>query len=165
MLNLSYLGRIKDIKPASTLPPTMLQQFMDDTFFFGISSVVEAREWRSLLDHYTVASGQCIKYHRSVVFLFNMDLDIQLIFLDILGCQPSSLPSTYLGLPLIVKKIRTNFWNSILERTQKKLQGGKVISLVVLWSFSYFLPPSGFLVYFFSLFKILGAMADKLDKI
>lgn len=93
-------------------------------------------------------------------------MEIQNKVLQILGCLAASLPSTYLGLPLIVKEVTQDFWNSILERTQRKLAGwkGKFLSnagkMQLMASMLQGIP-----IYFLSLFKIRGYMADKLEKI
>ena len=52
--------KVKGIKPTSTLPPFIIRLFVDDTFFFGQSLIVEAKEWKYVLDQYVVALGQKI---------------------------------------------------------------------------------------------------------
>lgn len=49
---------------------------------------------------------------------------------NILGCQSANLPDTYLGLPLTTKEVTNDFWNTIVERIQKKLTGwkGKILN-------------------------------------
>jgi hypothetical protein len=122
--------KIQGFKPTSTHPQVVLEQFVDDTFLFGYSSVIEARQWKQTLDWYAWASGQCINYQKSRLFFFNTPVDVQNKVLKILGCLIAMLPSTYLGLPLTVKEVSLEFWNSILERTQRKLAGwkGKLLS-------------------------------------
>lgn len=56
---------IKEVKPASSLEPTIIQQFVDDTILFGKASMVEARKWKSCLNNYAACSGQCIKYNKA----------------------------------------------------------------------------------------------------
>lgn len=78
----------------------------------------------------------------------------------------ASLSGTYLGLPLTIKKVSNSFWNSILERMQKKLTSwkGRLLSsagkLQLLASSLQRIP-----VYFLSLFKISASMAKKLERI
>ncbi|XP_057839248.2 uncharacterized protein LOC131049223 [Cryptomeria japonica] len=167
--NFSHLIRnkiISGVKVASTLPPVVMQQFVDDTFLFGQSSVIEAKEWKHLLEDYALASGQLINYNKSKIYFFNTDRNLQNKIIHILGCCAANLPGSYLGLPLTVKEVTPKFWESILERMQKKLAGwsGKTLSgadKLQLLSASL----QGVPVYFLSLFKISIAMVEKLEKI
>ncbi|XP_059066268.1 uncharacterized mitochondrial protein AtMg01250-like [Cryptomeria japonica] len=124
--NFSHLIRnrkISGVKAASTLPPVVMQQFVDDTFLFGQSFVIEAKEWKHLLEDYALASGQIINYNKSKIYFFNMDRNLQGKLMQILGCCVANLPDSYLGLPLTIKEVTPQFWESILERMQKKLVG------------------------------------------
>ncbi|XP_059066524.1 uncharacterized mitochondrial protein AtMg01250-like [Cryptomeria japonica] len=63
--NLNFMvnrGALLGIKPASTMPPNVLQQFVNDTILFGISTVWEAMTWKSFLNSYAQASSQHINY-------------------------------------------------------------------------------------------------------
>lgn len=103
---------------------------MDDTFLFDLSSVIEAKEWKHLLGEYTHAFGQLIYYCKSKVYFFNIDRIFQSKLTQILGCSAANLPNSYLGIPLTTKEVTPNFWESILERMQKKLMSwtGKTLS-------------------------------------
>ena len=77
-----------------------------------------------------------------------------------------NLASTYLGLPLTIKKVSNQFWNTILERMQYKLIGwkGKVLrsaSKLKLLTSSL----KGVPVYLISLFKIIGKSRSTIEKI
>lgn len=128
--------------------------------------MIEAKEWKFLLQDYACVSGQCINYNKSSVYFFNTRVDLQAKILSIMGCLSASLPGVYLGLPLTVREVSHNFWNSILERMQKKLAGwkGQLLSNV---GKLQLLKASlqGILVYFLSLFRISGSMAEKLERI
>ena len=76
------------------------------------------------------------------------------------------LPDTYLGLLLTTKEVTNTFWNTIVERFQKKLVGwkGKTLSNVgKLQLLSVAL--QGIPIYFLSLFKINQGMADRIERI
>ncbi|GLJ43861.1 hypothetical protein SUGI_0914210 [Cryptomeria japonica] len=164
-------GALLGIKPASMMPPNVLHQFDDETILFGISSVWEAKAWKSFLDTYALAYGQHINYEKSSIYCFHTNVQLQDKVCKFLGCQRASLPGTYLpgtylGLPLTVKDVSNFFWISILERMQKKLVGWKgrflssVGKLQLLSSSLHGIP-----MYFLSLFKISAAMAAKLENI
>ena len=42
---------VKGIKPTTTADTEVLQQFVDDTFLFGESSVMEAEAWKTILNN------------------------------------------------------------------------------------------------------------------
>lgn len=111
------------VKATSTLPPMVMQQFVDDTFLFDQSFVIEAKEGKHLLEEYALASGQLINYCKSKIYFFNMDGNLQGKLMQILGYSVVDLPDSYLGLPLTIKEVTSHFWESILERMQKKLAG------------------------------------------
>jgi hypothetical protein len=85
---------------------------------------------------------------------------------NILGYHSAVLPDTYLGLSLTTKEVSNNYWNTIMERIQKKLVGwkGKILSnagkLQLMATALQGIP-----IYFLSLFKINQTMADKIEKI
>ena len=54
----------------------------------------------------------------------NMD-----VLVGMLGCQQSSLPSRYLGLPLGAKFKELSVWNPILEKMERRLVGWKRLYL------------------------------------
>lgn len=116
VVDLMVNGRLQGFKAASTIPPSMIQKFVDDTFLFGKSSVIEAKHWKNFLVDYASSSGQCINYNKSNLFFFNTPLDLQTKILNILGCKSSILPGTCLGFPLTIKEVTPAFWNTILER-------------------------------------------------
>ena len=63
-LSLASLGYIKGIKVATSQPLEVIQKYLDDTFLFGCSSVVEVKCWEWLLDDYASISGQQISYDK-----------------------------------------------------------------------------------------------------
>ncbi|XP_059070533.1 uncharacterized protein LOC131860174 [Cryptomeria japonica] len=163
--NLIRSNRISGVKATSTLPPMVMQQFVDDTFLFGLSSVIEAKEWKHLLEEYALASGQLINYCKKKVYLFYTDKILQGELIQFLGCSVVDLPDSYMGLSLTIKEVTSHFWESILERMQKKLIGwtGKTLSAGKLQLLAASL--QGVPVYFLSLFKISNSMAKKLERI
>ena len=126
------IGCVKGIKPATTVDTEVLQQFVDDTFLFGESSIMEVEDWKSILCNYEESSGQQINYYKSKIYFFNTDTSLQRKIRNILGCQLLNLLDTYLGLPLTTKEVTNEFWNTIVERIQKKLARwkGKILSNV-----------------------------------
>ena len=84
----------------------------------------------------------------------------------ILGCRQSSLPMTYLGLPLGAKFKDRAIWNPILEKMERRLaswkrlylsKGGKVTLLKSTLS--------TLLTYDLSLFPILVDVANRIENL
>ena len=50
-------GCVKGIKPATSVDAEVLQQFVDDTFLFGESSIMEAEAWKNILKSYEDCLG------------------------------------------------------------------------------------------------------------
>ena len=121
---------VKGVKLATTTDTEVLQQFVDDTFLFGESSVIEAQSWKTILHNYEESLGQQVNYHKSKIYFFNTNASLQRRIRNILECQSATLPDTYLGLPLTTKEVTNDFWNTIVERIQRKLVGwkGKILS-------------------------------------
>ena len=102
-------GCVKGVKPATTTNTEVLQWFIDDTFLFRESSVMEAEAWKTILHNYEEISGQQVNYHKSKIYFFNTDAPLQRRIRNTLGCQSTNLPDTYLGLPLTTKEVTNDF--------------------------------------------------------
>eukprot|EP00253_Pinus_taeda_P012157 PITA_12157 len=102
-------------------PTVSHQQFVDDNMIFGHSSVQEARSLNSLLNTFSTASGACINRIKSQIFFFNTHLTSQRSIARILGFSIASLPSKYLGAPLIESARKHSSWTSLLEKLESRL--------------------------------------------
>ena len=91
----------------------------------------------------------------------NMD-----VLVGMLGCQQSSLPSRYLGLPLGAKFKELSVWNPILEKMERRLVGWKRLYLskggkvTLIKSTLSSLP-----TYFLSLLPLPGKVANRMEKL
>lgn len=157
---------IKGVKPATNAEVEVIQQFVDDTFLFGESSIMEAEAWKIILHNYEEILGQRVNYHKSKIYFFNTDPSLQRRIRKILDCQTACLLDTYLGLPLTTKEVSNEFWNLIVERIQKKLAGwkGKILNnagkLQLIAAALQGIP-----IYFLSIFKINLNMVKKIERI
>eukprot|EP00253_Pinus_taeda_P024057 PITA_24057 len=102
-------------------PTVSHQQFVDDNMIFGHSSVQEARSLNSLLNNFSTASGACINRTKSQIFFFNTHPTTQRYIARILGFSIASLPSKYLGAPLIESARKHSSWISLLEKLESRL--------------------------------------------
>jgi hypothetical protein len=78
---------------------------VDETLMMGSPTVQEALTILSIINTFCEASGMDINKDKSQIFFFNTLLSIQLHISDILGFTRSSLPSKYLGIPLLDKSL------------------------------------------------------------
>jgi len=82
-------------------PPISNNQFVDDTLLMGNPTVREANSLLEILQTFSDASGLDCNKDKSQIFFFNTPPPIQRHISGILGFNRSSLPSKYLGIPLI----------------------------------------------------------------
>eukprot|EP00253_Pinus_taeda_P034383 PITA_34383 len=102
-------------------PTVSHQQFADDNMIFGHPSVQEARALNSLLNIFSTASRACINRIKSQIFFFNTHPTTQRSIARILGFSIASLPSTYLGAPLIESARKHSSWTILLEKLENRL--------------------------------------------
>jgi exonuclease III len=102
-------------------PPISHSQFVDDTLLMGSPTVREASSLQEILQTFSEASGLDCNKDKSQIFFFNMPPQIQRHISDILGFNRSSLPSKYLGIPLIDNALRNSSWEHLLSSFSKRL--------------------------------------------
>eukprot|EP00253_Pinus_taeda_P035520 PITA_35520 len=113
-------GHLKGLSFHQT-PTTSHQQFVDDNMLFGHSSVQEARSLISILEAFSKASGALINKAKSQIFFFNTPPITQRAIARIIGFSVASLPSKYLGAPLIASALKHSSWTNLLEKLETKL--------------------------------------------
>jgi hypothetical protein len=102
-------------------PPISHSQFVDDTLLMGTPTAREANSLLSILQTFSKALGLDCNKDKSQIFFFNMPPLIQHHVSDILGFNRSSLPSKYLGIPLIDNALRNSSWEHLLSSFTKRL--------------------------------------------
>jgi hypothetical protein len=102
-------------------PPISHSQFVDDTLLMGSPTVREANSLLDILQTFSDASSLDCNKDKSQVFFFNTPPTIQCHISGILGFNRSSLPSKYLGIPLIDTALRNSSWEHLLSSFSKRL--------------------------------------------
>eukprot|EP00253_Pinus_taeda_P021003 PITA_21003 len=97
------------------------QQFVDDNMLFGHPSVQEARLLKALLSDFFEASGANINRIKSQILFFNTVVPTQNAIAYILGFNIASLPSKYLGAPLMALALKHSSWKILLEKLEVRL--------------------------------------------
>eukprot|EP00253_Pinus_taeda_P033291 PITA_33291 len=88
---------------------------------FGHRSVQEASLFKSLLTDFSEASGTSINTAKSHIYFFHTPPVTQFAIARILGFIIDSLPSKYLGAPLIASALKHASWRILLEKIESRL--------------------------------------------
>ncbi|KAJ9701108.1 hypothetical protein PVL29_006452 [Vitis rotundifolia] len=141
-------------------------QFADDTIFFANSCEEELQTLKSLLLVFGQIFGLKVNLDKSNLFGINLDQNHLSRLALMLDCKISDWPISYLGLPLGGNPTASGFWNPVIERISRRLDGwqkaylsfGGRITLV--HSCLSHIPS-----YFLSLFKIPASVAAKIERL
>ena len=141
-------------------------QFADDALIMGKWSLDNAKNLCRILKCYHLASGLKINFSKSKFFGIGVSHSETQHFASVLSCQPSTLPCTYLGLPIGASMNKARNWEPIIEKFHKKLSSWKAINLSYGGRLTLIKSVLGALgVYFFSLFKAPKGVLSYLEKL
>lgn len=99
------LGIIHRIKPNSNYHNVTHYQFVDDTILVGKVRLIEAMEFKRILENYEKAYNQKINCKKTNIFFFNNPLERRERISRVFQCQISTFPSIYLRMPLFFGRI------------------------------------------------------------
>ena len=102
--------------------------FADDTLIFGDASTSQIECLREILSSFEAMLGLHINHAKSELVPVG-EVSNMGELMALLGCRQSSLPMTYLVLPLGAKFKDRAIWNSILERMERRLMSWKRLYL------------------------------------
>ena len=77
----------------------------DDTLILTRGDVASLQALKNILDDFSMATGLTINYHKSTFVPMNVDAATASTMATVLGCELSTFPQTYLGLPLSPHKL------------------------------------------------------------
>ena len=150
--------------PGTLLPVSHLL-FADDRLIFCDADSHHLAALRGILARFEVVSGLKINLLKlELVPIGNVPNMDELV--EILGCQQSSLPLKYLGLPLGASHKEETIWNPVLEKMEQCLAGWKRLYLskggkvTLIKSTLSNLP-----TYFLSLLPIPIKVANRMEKL
>jgi hypothetical protein len=101
--------------------PLSHQQFMDDNILMGHPLVQESCAFHHILYTLSEASGTSINIEKSHIYFFNTPSITQRNIVKIIGFFIASLPTKYLGPPLIDSYIKHSTWRDLLDKLEHKL--------------------------------------------
>jgi len=114
-------GSLKGL-PLHNIQPTLNHsQFFDETLLLNSPTVREANKLNSILSDFTEASSMSLNYDKSKLYFFNTPASVQTHISKLLGIPRSSLPSNYLGVPLMGLAARSISWDSLLLSISNRL--------------------------------------------
>jgi exonuclease III len=114
-------GSLSGIPIHGLLPEPSHSQFVDDTLLMITPTVKDATKLNSILSDFSDASGMLLNLDKSKLFFFNTPAPVQVHLSSFLGIARSSLPSTYLGIPLSDESARSISWDSLLLSLANRL--------------------------------------------
>ncbi|GKD26974.1 hypothetical protein Tco_1233188 [Tanacetum coccineum] len=117
------------IKVGDNLVDISHLQFADDALIMGKWSLGNAKNLCRILRCFHMVSGLKVNFTKSKFFSVGVDNDSVLNFASFLKFQPSTLPCTYLGLPMGANMNVERNWRPIVERFQKRLSSWKATTL------------------------------------
>ena len=141
-------------------------QFADDTLFFLKNDDHSLDNLILLLNVFCLASGLKINMAKSQLLGINMDEEVILEKSRRIGCEVGKWPLQYLGLPLGGNLCRKLFWEPVLRKVRKRLEGWKrsFLSrggrLSLIESIMSSMP-----IYYLSLFKIPRSVAKEIESL
>jgi hypothetical protein len=94
-------GELKGIKPFENCPTSTHQRFFDDTLLHGTPMVKEAKTYKRIFEEFGEAFGAEINHSKSMIYFFNTNTVIQRSLHNIMGFERKTLPTKYLGIPLM----------------------------------------------------------------
>jgi hypothetical protein len=93
------------IHPIENDAPLPVLQYADDTLLILHGSIQHATFAKSILDAFAMFIGLTINFQKSTFVPLHMAQQDSIQVVSILGSIPSTLPCTYLGMPLSMSKI------------------------------------------------------------
>ena len=140
-------------------------QFADDTIFFSNTKEEELQTLKSLLLVFGHISGLKVNLDKSNIYGINLDQNHLSKLAELLDYKASSWPILYLGLPLGGNPKACGFWDPVIKRISRRLDGWQKTYLSVggritlIQSCLTHMP-----CYFLSLFKIPALVAAKIER-
>ena len=141
-------------------------QFADDTIFFSNTSEEDLQTFKSLLLAFGQISGLKVNLDKSNIYGINLKQNRLSRLAELLDCKASGWPIHYLGLPLGGNPKACGFWDPVIERISKRLDGWQKAFLffggriTLIQSCLTHMP-----CYFLSLFKIPASVAAKIERL
>lgn len=98
--------------------------FADDCILFGDATSNGARVVRDVIREYETISGQRVNFDKSLIYFeVNVDSDLKVDIVNLLGVREALNPEKYLGLPMMIGRRKTWAFANIVDRFKKRIEG------------------------------------------
>ena len=141
-------------------------QFADDTLFFIKEEESNIRTLYSSLKIFSVVSRLKISFGKSTLLGINLEEEEVAYLTDLVECSVGVWPVKYLGLPLGGNPKSKTFWEPVVMKVARRLNGWKRAflsrggRLTLIRSILSSLP-----IYYMSLFKMPQGISDTFEKL
>lgn len=98
-------------------------QYADDTLIIALASSQAVNTLKDILDKFALATGLNINFHKTTFVSINTDTITSQNIVSTFGCDLSSFPQIYLGLPLSQTRLPSSTFEPIIQRFLKYLSG------------------------------------------
>jgi len=96
-------------------------QYADNIVFFGEATMTNVAAIKTMLWSFEMVSGQKINFAKSCFGAFGMSDEWVNNAVDFLSCRLLSVPFTYLGIPIGANPWRSETWETIIAKCEKRL--------------------------------------------
>ena len=140
-------------------------QFADDTIFFIDSEGPSFNNMMTLLGLFCEASGLKINMAKSILLGLGVSDQVITSRAEMVGCEVGTWPISYLGMPLGGNPCSRSFWEPVISKVAKRLDGWKKAflskggRLTLIESVLSAIP-----TYFLSLFKMPSKVINEIEK-
>jgi len=93
----------------------------DDTIFFGEATMENVRAIKAILRAFELVSGLKINFATSSFGAFGVPDQWKIVAANYLNCSLMSFPFTYLGVPIGANPRRSQTWDPIISKCERKL--------------------------------------------
>jgi len=101
--------------------PINILQYTDDTIFFGETTMQNVKTIKSMLRSFELAFGLKINFAKSSFGAIGKFDQWRKEAVEYLNCRILSLPFLYLGIPIGDNPRRSEFWDPIIRKCERKL--------------------------------------------
>ena len=98
-------------------------QFADDTLFFLEQGESSFRNLLTVVGLFCSVSGLKINMAKSTLLGMGVDEDSVTSLVELVGCEIGEWPITYLGMPLAGNPCSQSFWEPVISKVTKRLDG------------------------------------------
>jgi hypothetical protein len=109
--------------PCPPCPDFPVIQYADDTLIVMKADASQLLCLKAILQTFASSTGLRVNYQKSSMMPINLTPERLAHFAATMNCKIGSLPFTYLGLPLSIKKPSLEYFLPIVQRVQSRLGG------------------------------------------